>query len=122
MTQDPNIAMQHFIGAGVDIIRGAFVDGADETARARAARVCRVLLQFLEPSPAPSVMDAHDVPPPYSPRQPAAFGEFAAHVMQNPQELMAILGPALAALGPAAPMALSALRNVFMRPAAPMYR
>jgi hypothetical protein len=117
---DPNIAMQQFIGAGVDIVRAAFVENADANARARAARVCRLILQLLEGQPAVEP-EVREVAPPYQPRPPASFGEYAAHAMGNPQELQAILGPLLAALGPAAPMALSMLRNAFLRPAPPAY-
>jgi hypothetical protein len=115
MTHDPNVMMQQWIAAGTELVRAAFVDGVDETTRGRAARVCRVLLQMLEPA-APS-FDGADVPQ-YQPRPPATFAEYVAHLMQNPQELLALLGPAL---GPAAPAGLAMLRNAFLRPA-PAYR
>lgn len=115
MTRDPNVMMQQWIGAGTELVRAAFVDGADETTRTRAARVCRVLLQMLEPAAAS--VEVADVPP-YQPRPPASFAEYVAHLMQSPQELLALIGPAL---GPAAPAGLAMLRNAFLRPA-PTYR
>jgi len=110
-----DVMMQQWIGAGTELVRAAFADDANETTRARAARVCRVMLQMLEP--AASSVDVADGSP-YQPRSPASFVEYLAHLMQSPQELLALLGPAL---GPAAPAGLSMLRNAFLRPA-PTYR
>lgn len=117
MTTDPNIAMQQWIAAGTEIVRAAFAEGADDGARNRAARICRVMLQMLEASP-PTAADITELPA-YQPRPPATFAEYIAHVMQNPQDLATLLGPAL---GPTAPAALGMLRNALMRPAPPSYR
>ncbi len=115
---DPNIAMQQFVAAGLDVVRGAFVDSADDAARARAARVCRLILHMLETASPAQVIDA----PPYAPAPPPPFAAYLQHLMQNPQELSNILGPLAQMLGPAAPMAFGMVRSAFARPAAPIYR